>query len=41
MIDLVSIERLELNFGVGEGLTAASEGVVVKTIIGYEFDASK
>jgi hypothetical protein len=26
---------------VGEGLTQASEGIVVKAIVGYEFDSSE
>jgi hypothetical protein len=39
VVDLVSIARLELNLGVGEGLTSASGGVVVKAIVGYEFDS--
>jgi hypothetical protein len=38
VIDLLSIQRLEVNFGVGEGLTACSGGVVIKAIVGYEFD---
>jgi hypothetical protein len=38
VLDLVSIQRFELNFGVGEGLTPASAGVTVKAILGYEFD---
>jgi hypothetical protein len=29
-----------VNFGIGEGLTAASEGVVVKGIVGYAFEPS-
>ncbi|HEX8790625.1 MAG TPA: hypothetical protein VF765_06710 [Polyangiaceae bacterium] len=37
-VDVLSIERVELNACVGEGLTAASEGVVVKTILGYSFE---
>lgn len=38
VFDLIGLERVEVNFGVGEGLTSASEGVVVKAILGYEFD---
>jgi hypothetical protein len=38
VLDLVSIERFELNLGVGEGLTPSSAGVVLKAIVGYEFD---
>jgi hypothetical protein len=37
VVDLLSIEDFELNAGVGEGLTSASEGVVFKVILGYEF----
>jgi len=40
VLDLVSIEGVELNLGVGEGLTASSAGVVVKAIVGYEFQLS-
>ncbi len=39
VIDFLSVDRLELNFGVGEGLTQASQGVVFKAIVGYEFEA--
>jgi hypothetical protein len=38
VLDLRSIERFELNLGVGEGLTQSSAGVVLKAIVGYEFD---
>jgi hypothetical protein len=38
VVDLVSVERFELNFGVGEGLTESSAGIVAKAIVGYEFD---
>jgi hypothetical protein len=41
VVDLLSIEHLEVNLGVGEGLTQASEGIVVKAIVGYEFDSSE
>jgi hypothetical protein len=41
VVDVLSIEHLELNLGVGEGLTQASEGVVMKAIVGYEFDSSE
>ncbi|HEY5240895.1 MAG TPA: hypothetical protein VIJ22_05500 [Polyangiaceae bacterium] len=40
VIDLVSVEKLEVNFGIGEGLTPASEGLVVKAIVGYSFEPS-
>jgi hypothetical protein len=39
VVDLVSVERFELNVGLGEGLTPASEGLIVKAIVGYSFDA--
>ena len=39
VVDLLSVDRLEVNLGVGEGLTAWSEGVVVKAIVGWEFEA--
>jgi hypothetical protein len=38
---LLSIKHVELNLGVGEGLTHASEGIVVKAIVGYELDSSE
>ncbi len=38
VVDLLSVDHFELNVGVGEGLTAESKGVVVKAIVGYEFD---
>jgi len=38
VLDLVSIQRLEVNFGVGEGLTPSSGGITIKAIVGYEFD---
>jgi len=41
VVDLLSVDRLEVNFGVGEGLTEASEGIVVKAIVGYEFEPSE
>ena len=39
VLDLIGLDRVEFNFGVGEGLTTASEGVVIKAILGYEFDS--
>jgi hypothetical protein len=39
VVDLVSVDRLELNLRIGEGLTAWSQGIVVKAIIGYEFES--
>jgi len=38
VVDLVSVDHLELNMGVGEGLTQDSQGVVLKMIVGYEFE---
>jgi hypothetical protein len=38
VIDVLHLQNVELNFGVGEGLTAASAGIVIKAIVGYEFD---
>ncbi|HEY8039412.1 MAG TPA: hypothetical protein VIF15_06440 [Polyangiaceae bacterium] len=37
VVDLLSVDRLELDAGIGEGLTPTSAGVVVKTIVGYMF----
>jgi hypothetical protein len=38
VLDLLSVEHFEVNFGVGEGLTQSSAGVVVKAILGYEWE---
>jgi hypothetical protein len=35
VINLIAVEHLELNFGVGEGFTPASAPFVVKLIVGY------
>jgi hypothetical protein len=40
VLDLLSVDRLEVNVGVGEGLTSASAGVVFKAIVGYEFETA-
>ena len=37
-VDLLAVPHLELNLGLGEGLTADSAGVVFKTIVGWEFE---
>ncbi len=37
-VDVLSLDRIELNACVGEGLTQESEGVVLKTILGYSFE---
>lgn len=37
-LDLIGVERFELNLGVGEGLTPTSAGIVVKAILGYTFE---
>ncbi len=39
-VDLLSVERFELNAGVGEGLTAESAGIVLKVVLGYTFETS-
>jgi hypothetical protein len=36
--DLVSLPHVEVNAGIGEGLTPASAGLVLKVIVGYTFD---
>jgi hypothetical protein len=36
-IDVIGWERVEINFAVGEGLTNGSNGLVIKSIIGYRF----
>lgn len=36
-INLPVVDRLEFNFGVGMGVTAASHGVFIKSILGWEF----
>ncbi len=41
VVDLLSVDHLELNMGVGEGLTQDSAGVVLKMIVGYEFERSE
>jgi hypothetical protein len=38
VVDLVSVKNLELQVGVGEGLTEASNKIVIKTIVGYAFE---
>jgi hypothetical protein len=37
VVDLLSVDRLELNAGIGEGLTLASRGLTIKCIVGWEF----
>jgi hypothetical protein len=37
-VDVLSIDSLELNAGVGEGLTPVSAGLTFKAIVGYTFD---
>jgi hypothetical protein len=41
VVDLLSVEHFELNVGVGEGLTQATDGLVLKLILGYEFEPSE
>ena len=38
-LDVLDVGDFELNAALGEGLTAASAGIVVKAIVGYEWDA--
>jgi len=38
VIDWLSLDHVEINAGIGEGLTTASAGIVVKAILGYSFD---
>jgi hypothetical protein len=38
VVDLLAVDRLELNVGLGEGITSASQGIVVKAIVGYTFE---
>jgi hypothetical protein len=38
VVDVVAFRGWELNIGLGEGLTPASEGVVAKIIVGYTFE---
>lgn len=38
VLDLLDVGSFELNVGLGEGLTPASEGLIVKAILGYSFD---
>ena len=39
-LDLVGIANFELNLGLGEGLTPASAGIVMKAIFGYTFESA-
>lgn len=36
-VDVLAWKGLELNVGIGQGLTSASNGLVVKTIVGFSF----
>ena len=38
--NLLAVERLELNIGVGEGLTSGSNRMVFKLIVGWEWDTT-
>ena len=40
-VDLLSIPHFELNAGVGEGLTEASNGLLLKLILGYSWEAAQ
>jgi hypothetical protein len=37
-VDLLALPRFELNAGIGEGLTSASNALVAKMIVGYTWD---
>jgi hypothetical protein len=37
VVDLISVPQLELNAGIGEGLTSASNALVAKMILGYSW----
>jgi hypothetical protein len=37
VVNVLGVEHLEVNVGVGEGLTGGSNKVVLKSIVGYEF----
>jgi hypothetical protein len=39
VFNLLAVKRVELNVGIGEGLTDASNQLVLKTILGYTWDA--
>ena len=39
--NLLAVRNLELEAGVGEGLTAASNALVLKVIVGYTFDRAR
>lgn len=41
VIDLVSVDRLELDVGLGEGLSRESAGLVAKLIVGWSFEPAK
>jgi hypothetical protein len=38
VFNLLAVKRFELNAGVGEGLTAGSNGLIFKTILGYTWE---
>lgn len=41
VVDLLSVDRLELDVGLGEGLTHESAGLVAKVIVGWSFEPAK
>jgi hypothetical protein len=41
VVDLLRVFRVEVNVGIGEGLTAASAGIVAKAIAGYTFESAR
>lgn len=40
-VDLLAVQHFELNAGVGEGLTSASNGFVAKLILGYTWEPAE
>jgi hypothetical protein len=40
VVDVLELDHVELNVGLGEGLTPASAGIVAKAILGYSFEAA-
>jgi hypothetical protein len=38
VVDVLAVQNVEVNAGIGEGLTPASAGITLKAILGYAFD---
>ena len=41
VVDLLAVKHVELNAGVGEGLTSGSNGFVAKLILGYTWEPAE